>query len=415
MLQEFINEKLLRITDEENFDKLKRTSSAIVKKLNKNQAKIVSYTLIALDPEISANNPEVIEVKELIIKNWRTFLSISKDTPKTYIRAVVLEALEILSKEAKFACLIWLTGRNIYKHFKLIGKEAKLIEDFMLNIGKALNDIALNSWSPRPVVEVKDLAVEIETLPGVSVDRTTLQKKLVHASGPTDEGGIVPYQNPTIHWPSSGATWVHQFVPRAAKSISDIVDKALKEQTNNISSFQTQFIEAISKTIAEIQSELIERNSLMQVRTQLLWWKESCYSLSLNQSYRGLANGLLQVLMAKDYSNYIPEVHPISVDYFLMETHRQLNSDDDSKLKISDVLKLIEQSGDELKPILMEPTTERGRMSLISFIIGLVQGKYSVKQFKNLVGISINSEISWSEFTLWSFYDFLVIKSLQTK
>ena len=122
MLQEFLDANLLHITDEGYFEKIKKTAEEIAKKLNKSKAKVLSYTLTALDPEITADNPNVIEVKDLITKNWSTFSTNSKDTPITFIRAVMLEALETISKESATACLIWLTSRNIQPQLKLIGK-----------------------------------------------------------------------------------------------------------------------------------------------------------------------------------------------------------------------------------------------------------------------------------------------------
>lgn len=415
MLQEFLNSNLLPITDEGYFEKLKKTSEAIAKKLNKNKAKVFSYTLASLDPNVPAYNPDVIEVKELIIKNWKTFSTNSKDTPLTYIRAVMLEALEIVSKETNFACLIWLIGRNIQKHFKLIGKEKELITNFLLTLGKEIENKAMDSWSLPSETKLQELNIDIKELTGVTVDKAILQKRFVHASGPNDEGGDVPYQNPTNVWPNSGESWVHQFVPKAAKSISDMVDKALKEQSKELSVNQTQIIDAVNKLLTKTQGEILEKNSLLQMRTQLLWWKESCYSVSLNQSYRGQPNGLLQILLANDYSTFVPVIYPTSVDYFLRETHRTLAEDENKKMKMSDILKQIKQSSTQLKTIFTEQSAEFGRISLLSFIIGLVWSKYTSKQLKNLVGISVNSEMTLSEFTLWLFHDLQSIKIPITK
>lgn len=142
MLQEFLDANLLPITDESYFEKIKKTADEISKKLTKSKAKVLSYTLTALDPEVPADNPDVNEVKELITKNWSTFSTNSKDTPVTFIRAVILEALQAVSIETSYACLIWLTGRNIQQQFKLIGKEKELVQSFLLS--KTLN-IAISS------------------------------------------------------------------------------------------------------------------------------------------------------------------------------------------------------------------------------------------------------------------------------
>lgn len=415
MLQEFLNSNLLPITDEGYFEKLKKTSEVIAKKLNKNKAKVLSYTLAAIDPDVPANNPDVIEIKELIIKNWKTFLTNSKDTPLTYIRAVMLEALEIVSKETNFACLIWLTGRNIQKYFKLIGKEKELITNFLLALGNKIESKATESWLLPSESKLQKLSIEIKELTGVTIDKTTLQKKLDDASGPNKQDGTPNFTSPNPHWSNAGSNWSWEFAPRAAQGIADVVNKALKEQSKELSENQALIQDVVNKLLTQTQAEIFEKNSLLQMRAQLLWWKESCYSASLNQSYRGQPNGLLQILLANDYSTFVPVIYPTSVDYFLRETHRTLAEDENKKMKMSDILKQIKQSSTQLKTIFTEQSAEFGRISLLNFIIGFVWSKYTSKQLKNLVGISVNSEMTLSEFTLWLFHDLQSIKIPITK
>lgn len=89
MLQEFLNAQLLPITDEVYFGKLQKVSEALAKSLQKNKSKVLTYTLTALDPDVSVDDPNISEVKELITKNWNTFATNSNDTPVTFIRALM--------------------------------------------------------------------------------------------------------------------------------------------------------------------------------------------------------------------------------------------------------------------------------------------------------------------------------------
>lgn len=415
MLQEFLNANLLPITDEGYFEKIKKTADQLTKKLNKNKAKVLSYTLTALDPEIPADNADVIEVKELITKNWSTFTTNSKDTPITFIRAVMLEALQAISNETSIACLIWLTGRNIQQQFKLIGKEKQLIENFLLSLGNKVEITANENWSLPTEAKLKKLSVEIKELTNVSLDKLTLQKLFVFASGPHDNQSQVPFENPNPHWPNTGQSWSYEFPPRAATAISQIVNKALKEQATAINTNQTQIQEAVNKLLSQTQSEILERNSLLQMRTQLLWWKESCYSNSLNQSYRGQTNGLLQIALANDYSSFVPEIYPTSADYFLREVHRALVKDESKNIKVSEILKQVEFSKEVLKNIFAEQSEEFGRISLLNFIKGIVWDKYTSEQFKSLVGFDETVEMTLTELTIWLFHDLQALKISTSK
>lgn len=62
MLQKFLNLQLINIAEDENLTKLKKACDDVVKKLAKNKSKVVSYTLIALDSELPAENADVAEV-----------------------------------------------------------------------------------------------------------------------------------------------------------------------------------------------------------------------------------------------------------------------------------------------------------------------------------------------------------------
>jgi len=415
MLQEFLDANLLPVTDEGYFEKIKKTADELAKKLTKSKAKILSYTLTSLDPDVPADNPDVIEVKELITKNWSTFSTNSKDTPVTFIRAVMLEALEIVSKETNFACLIWLTGRNIQSQFRIIGKEKELTSIFLMSLGKEMEKKATESWSLPSDAKLQKLSLEIKELTGIAIDKATLQKKLEDASGPNNQAGTTNYGDPNQYWPNSAHHWSYQFAPRAAQGIAEVINKALKEQAKEISTNQTQIQEAVNKLLSQTQSEILERNSLLQMRTQLLWWKESCYSTSLNQSYRGQQNGLLQILLANDYSAFVPTIYPTSADYFLKETHRALVKDENKKTKVSEILKQVELSREELKKVFVEPTAELGRISLLNFIKGLVWNKYTAEQFKNLVGFEDTTEMTLSDFTVWLFHDMQSLKISTSK
>lgn len=407
MLQEFLDANLLPITDEGYFEKLKKTADEIAKKLTKSKAKVLSYTLTALDPDVQADNPDVVEVKELITKNWSTFSTNSKDTPVTFIRAVMLEALQAVSNETSFACLIWLTGRNIQQQFKLIGKEKELVTNFLLSLGTENENRATESWTLPSEAKLQKLSIEIKEITGGILDKAEVEAHLKAAAiySGWGEGG----ENPQTQ-ANNAVTWPKFYAERASQGLTDIINKALKKQAKSVSENQTLIQEAVNKLLVQTQSEILERNSLLQMRTQLLWWKESCYSFSLNQSYRGQQNGLLQILLATDYSVFVPTVYPTSADYFLKETHRALVKDESKKIKVSEILKQVELSRAELKNVFEEPTAELGRISLLNFIKGLVWSKYTSDQFQTFVGFADNTEMTLSDFTIWLFHDLQSLK-----
>ena len=153
----------------------------------------------------------------------------------------------------------------------------------------------------------------------------------------------------------------------------------------------------------------------MQMRTQLLWWKEAGYSPLQKATYKNMKERQLQVLLAYDYSDFIPEMYPVSVDYFLFETLKSLSANAEKKTKISEFLKMVEQSGSDLKNVIPDFTSDEGRISFANFIKGLVHGKYQTNQFKNLVGVADATELTFGAITLWLFHDLHSIKLSTSK
>jgi hypothetical protein len=390
MIQEFLNLQFIKTTDDANFDKLKKACADVVKKVSRDKAKISAYTLVALDPEISAENSDIMEVKQLIIYHWSTFVANSKDTAVTFIRAVMLDALKTISNQTtSSACLIWFSGRNVIKHYKL-GREKEILTKFLLDLGNKIENEVSESWSFSP-----DEEIDIPEITPAAIDKGEIEVVLKAAAAQITVGG----ENP--HWASGNDTnWPTFFATRAGKGLTDIINKTSKKQVTEILSNQSEFV---------------KQNSLLQMRTQLLWWKEAGYSLSFKGSYKELKEGMLQVILALDYSSFVPSMYPTSVDYFLKETHNSLSALAERKIKIVDVLKSIEESSNELKTVLAEFTGEESRVSFINFIRGLVHGKFKAKQFKGLVGIADSTELTFAELTIWLFHDFHSLKISTTK
>ncbi len=406
MLQEFLNAQLLPIDNEEYFGKLQKVADTLAKTLQKNQAKVLTYTLTALDPEVSADNPDIVEVKELVTKSWNTFATNSKDSATTFIRAIMLEALKGASSETNSACLIWLTSRNIYKYFKLVGKEEEIISNFLQPLGQQNENNAFQNWSLPTEARLEKLSVDLKAITDATIDKAELNNLLKAAAihSGWGEGGLNPQA------PQNGAQWGIFFADKSSDAIVKLVNSAFKNEAKEINSNQQLLQESINKLLTQTQSEILQKNSLLQMRTQLLWWKEACYSTSIKQSYRNQPNGLLQVILANDYNAFVPYSYPTSVDFFLRETHRLLTKDDCKKIKISDILKQIQTSSDILKTVFSEPYVEKGRISLLNFVKGLVWKKYTLEQLQECVGITENLDTTLSDFTVWLFHDFQSLK-----
>lgn len=416
MLQDYLNANLIYITDDGDFRKLKKTSDDIVKKILKTKAKIAAYTRLALDPDVPADNVDILEVKDLIVRNWNTFTANTKDTPLTYIRGVMLEALNSIAEDTNNAAVIWLAGRNVVRYYKLSGEEKRIILEFLLKCGKKINEQAGRAWAlPENGANAAGGNLELKEVKTYLVNSDSLQKYLEDASGPSNEQGKNNYESPNQHWPNAGNSWSHQFAPRAAKGIKAVMDislKAIAEVTNeNRSSMQKVLNNILDKT----QQEVNATTTSLQLRSELLWWKAACYSNSFNDSYRNLTKGVAELALIKDYSALIPVIYPNSVDYFLIEVHRSLNTKWDSSQKVKDLVELLKNNSAELQKILSEVDAATGRVSLLHYISGVIWGKYTLEQAEDLLGFTADAKLEITDALIWLFHDFQIEKAINFK
>lgn len=414
MLQEYLNANFLSLTDDGDFKKLKKSADAITKKIIKSRTKILSYTLTAIDPNLSTENPDVEEVKATIIKNWSTFVTNAKDTPLTYIRAVMLEALSNISEDVNHALLIWFASRNIVEYHNLTGKEKDIILEFIAELGNDINQKANTEWALSNNSNLSKIDFELKDITKYLINEDTLRMHFEDASGPKNAKGPANYESPNPHWPNAANSWSFEFAPRATKGIKNSVDASLKVITAVVNENKNTIQNSLNKALEHVQKSVVNSSKTLQLKSELLWWKEAGYSSSTDKSYDELDKNILGIVLAFDYSSFIPLIYPKSVDYFLKETYKVKGSTEEERT-LEDFFRTIVEHKEELKLIFTEEEALVGKSTLLNFIISLVWNKIKLTQFEELVGISLNIKLSPNEVTTWLFHDFQLAKILNTK
>lgn len=338
MLQEFLNTNLISVNEDANFEKLKKASEEIAKRISKSRGKLISFTLAALDPSVSIDNPDVLEVKETIIKHWTTFLSNVKDTPVTYIKAVIFQALQSLSSDINISAVIYLTGVDSIEQFNL-SKQTDLLRIFFETLGNNVEAHAMQYWALPSDVRAERVLLDTTPLTAEAFDKAELDKNL----------------------------------------------KAIKGSVN--------------KLIAESNLE-VEQRRVLQLRSQLLWWKESSYSNSLKIGYDAIDKSILPVVMAFDYSQLLPLVYPTSADYFFRNALNTAIQGDNKAVKIGDILENF-KSNTNLNPIFAGYKEEKEKISLYNFLRGFAQGVYQINELGKLVGVDESKELPLTDYGLW--------------
>lgn len=414
ILQSFLDKRFIKTDESENIANLNKAVVELQKRLSKNKEKIITYTLVALDPTISDDDPIVQEVEALIIKKWQTFrnsVAKTKDTPIAYIQAVILETLNKLSKDENLAAIIWHTGCNIISHYKLAGQE-EVLTHFLLEIGKKVEEAGRRNWSILENAKFDTIdPIEI-SLPNVSsgkVAEEALQTHLMAAAAQQGAGG----ENP--QWPShNAAPWPTFFSTRAAQGLSEEINAALSTQNKSLTSISNAIQEALGSYFAklkpyleQVSSSLLQSSQSLNKRSNLIWWKQALYSHRLDSGYRTLGPLALAVTMAVDLADNVSPIHPKSVDFFLKETLRDVLGDEtDKEVAVTGLLEQLQQLSDAEKQLLENLCNENeSRKSLGACMADMMKEKMNADEFFKRTGLEKRAKISFAELTVWLFHD----------
>ncbi|MDH5718758.1 MAG: hypothetical protein OEZ22_14120 [Spirochaetia bacterium] len=405
ILQSFLDNQFLKTDDPEHIENLKKASVALQRFLEnkKNKPKIISYTLVALDPTIPDDEPIVGEVEALIIKQWPAFRNSvvkTKDKQITYIQAVILEALSKLSKDEKSAAIVWHTGCNIVSHYKLAGQE-EVLTNFLMEIGKKVEEIAHNDWSIHENAQIEAVDPAKISLPDISLGKVKEDNLRTHLFAAAAQQSV---QGENPQWASNNAAiWPTFFSERAAKGLSEEINSALITKTKSIDSSLTN----LKQYLTQIFSAILQNSQSLKKRNELLWWKQALYSPRLNLGYRTLDPVILAVVMAIDLTDNVSPIYPKSVDFFLEETLRDvLGAEVDKKIELAEILKTLKQFSEVIERILENLCVENeNRKSFGACMVEILKGQMNVDEFFNHTGIEKNAKISLGELAVWMCHD----------
>lgn len=419
ILQSFLDHRFIKTDESENISNLNKAVAELQKRLGRKKEKIISHTLVALDPTISDDDPIVQEVEALIIKKWPAFrnsVAKTKDTPIAYVQAVILETLNKLSKDENLAAIIWHTGCNIVSHYKLAGQE-EVLTHFLLEIGEKVEEVGRRNWSILENAKIDTLdSIEL-TLPKISqgkVGEAELQGHLkaaaVHSAWANQAGGG---ENPHTQ-ATNNFQWPKFFAERAAKGLSEEINAALSTQNKSLTSISNSIQEALGSYLAglkpyleQVSSSILQSSQSLNKRSDLIWWKQALYSHRLDSGYRTLGPLALAVTMAVDLADNVSPIHPKSVDFFLKETLRDVLGDEtDKKVAVTELLEQLQRLSDAEKQLLENLCNENeSRKSLGACMADMMKEKMNADEFFKRTGLEKRAKISLGGLTIWLFHD----------
>jgi hypothetical protein len=419
VLQLYLNAQHIKTSEQENITNLKKVVAEVKKKLEKKRPLIISYTLVALDPNIDSNDPVIQDVEKIIINKWPAFknsVTATKDKSTTYVRSVILESLsQMAGKDDTIAAIIWHTSRDVVSFYS-IGGETDIIKPFLQSLANQVEEAGRGLWGVANKVAVEQFNggnINIDIPSAAKVDEENLSDQLkaalVYSGWSSQAGGG---ENPR-HQGQQDWQWSKFAAERAAKGIAEEMNSVLSRQNKSLSTISAGIKKGLDDYFSALQPFLVQVSSTYanniianNKRSELLWWKQTLCSQRLGQSYRGLSILETVILMAIDLADQVDPIYPISVDYLLRETLKDVHGEEvyanrplsewiDESSKLSELFKEL------LKPFGNE---KEGRKSLLTEMSDVILVGEAKSFFKS-TGIDDKASVSASSLAVWLFHE----------
>lgn len=418
MIQEFLNQRLFDVGEnDEQLKKLEKTAGDISKTLLSKRTELIPYTLVALDTEVSADEPRIEQAMAELTKNWNTVRSRFAATPVTVLRAIIAEALHKAAKsDVTAASIIWLTAASYAPH-AVLGNEKGLWLAFLEEVGAIAEKQAVAVWDGNLASE--RLQFPSPQLPPVKmptvqqVDPAILQKYFVAAASP--DGGDAGNIKRNRHYPTNSyanTEWTEPFARIAAGGIAKVVNEAWAKTSDGLEGaeeFQKALASYMNEVGVTIQRALapVVANTL---RTRLLWWKEARFSPSLRCDYGSLDLMVRPLVMAADLHGQAPAYCPQSVDFFLADAVGQVGSSanvaqSEEGYTVEAYIKALAEAKLDLSKLLPKAKEHPGRVPLIDYIRRKAVDGLSPGPSSERLRLTDAVRLKPSEFAMWIFRD----------
>ena len=238
------------------------------------------------------------------------------------------------------------------------------------------------------------------------VDEAELTKGFTNAAGPQNATGQ-SNGDPNPYWPQNQpAQWASNFGQRAAKTLATSVNNALAATSPAIKGLSDQLAPALKKHANALGKWVIGSAQRNERFTALLWWKQALCSSSLQRSYRELSPAGTAIALSFDLGSVSGAPVPLSVEYFLRETIRNVLPEN-PKLTLADLVAAT-KNDDAVDPCL--PTAPSGsphRISLREFLSVVRQAVPADETIPAYAGVVPSTSLPVSEWAVWLLRDHL--------
>ena len=222
---------------------------------------LASAVILAIDESSEPVGPVFDHAQECLLDEWPSFRNAFPERPNELLRAIILQGVEeAVDADSSLAAATWYVTRTVRDTSVSAGRWAAVVEAFMDDIDRTVNERLLEEWAPT----MSDSKLR---MPAIAVDD--------ESSRMGSDSGL-----------------------QAMKKFSAALGRDLRE-------------------LLRQQSQIIEASRL---RETLLWWRLAGWSELLDERYKQVEDHAKRVLAAAgDLHQLCPEVAPEAVEHLLAD------------------------------------------------------------------------------------------------
>lgn len=344
LLTKFLEVGLLsHLENNEQFAYIESAIYEVNKILAKNRMNLIAYTLTALQPDVSKDDPVIMEVDQALKKHWKTVQNNISDEPRQIWRTIIWEALNHQAKDTTSAAVIWLTAASLFPHCELDPNERTVITEFLLSLRNKVEQEALSLWYQANQDIPQKLNFDfVLTKPEIknAID-SGFKPDLVKAAGPTDAAGTA-LEGANPNWATSNQPWSDAFADRASKAIGKRINASAINLRDDLYSQLEESLNGLKEEISRFSENLVVEQTNRNIRNELLWWRQTLYSLILEKSYRESEPITAAFTIAFDLHKLLDGIYPVSVEYLMREAFKASEIEDaDKKFPVKTILEAV--------------------------------------------------------------------------
>lgn len=410
VLEQLLERRLIPVDDDPTLEKVQTAADELAKKIRSGKIPATAATLVALDPQISPTEPLGDLVMVELRRHWKSVDQKHPDRPMTLVRGILADALQQAGKDPSVAAVVTLTARS-YWPYTALHAELSVWEGVLQALGGRAEMAAAAAWEGTG----KDALIEIPPFKfgsgralGGKIDVSYLQKYLAAAAGPASDPPTGVTANTGAVTPQGYGTqpaWADNFGRIAAAGVAGAVNEALQVTAKSIDlSAAGDSLESFLRSLATQIDAAVRPIRATALRTEVLLWRESLFSVSLRSGYRRLSPAVRTLAQACDLHALVPAHSPVAVESLLEEAGRAVG--DDEPMTIPDFLAaLVQDFPAELASTVGKTKPHAGRGPLLALVREAVIEGSPPGSLGQRLGVDPNVPVPLYELALWMFRD----------